>query len=413
MKLKFEEVEDEDKDFYCPTCIPDKEEQFRNIREKLKARVEELAERQVEFGGVTIDRDLFKEKKNANPFNYSQDFPPTLRDLSTRIDNRHKTIADFKKDYKVMCKQLTQNLKEDLESRIQMVEWELDDIAEEVFKDDPVEEEKADDETVEEDSAIEESSASCDPTNFGGLCDNCITRFSSPIIYRCTRKHKVCYPCRNLISGCFCPTCLKQFGDKKRLLQDAESSLMYRLANASNFDSDKVMAAPRPSVKRSKGKRKSGESEGGLSPRIMNVWSCSEQTMVMDADVTVKTEPGTEGDTMSMTSVVPESDMGSKMLTLIDPSIVAVSSPEQQQPVNYNDTEEDTAESSSGAADMSVTQVRRVSSEDWVQSLESAGHSSAKVSEPVQPAVWARYKERAKLNSKVVSKDVAKKWPLL
>ena len=74
LKLKLEDIKD-DNDFFCPNCISEKKEQFQKIREKLKTLVDELGSRQIEFGGVTIDRDMFKEKKNANPFNYSKDFP--------------------------------------------------------------------------------------------------------------------------------------------------------------------------------------------------------------------------------------------------------------------------------------------------------------------------------------------------
>ena len=45
------------------------------------------------------------------------------------MKNRHKTMGDFKWDYKMMCNRLTKESIEDYESRIQMVEWELDEIA--------------------------------------------------------------------------------------------------------------------------------------------------------------------------------------------------------------------------------------------------------------------------------------------
>ena len=169
------------------------------------SKVEELATRQNEFGGVTIDRDMFKEKKNANPYNYSQDFPPTLKDLSIRVNTRHKTVSDFKKDYKEMCKQLTANLKDDYEDQITAVEWELDDIIEEVFKEDedkPVPVPEVDEETIDnvgdyddEGPIIEADPDTSGPredeeVNHGGLCDNCRTRFSCPVIYSCVRGHR-------------------------------------------------------------------------------------------------------------------------------------------------------------------------------------------------------------------------------
>ena len=33
---------------------------------------------------LTVLREMFEEKKNANAYNYSQEFPPTLRDLVSR-----------------------------------------------------------------------------------------------------------------------------------------------------------------------------------------------------------------------------------------------------------------------------------------------------------------------------------------
>lgn len=74
--------------------------------------------------------DFFKDKKMPTP-HYSRDFPQPLDSVSV-LPFRHRPCP-IKSDYK-MCKQLTEQLKEDFESRIQMVEWELDDIVEEVLK---------------------------------------------------------------------------------------------------------------------------------------------------------------------------------------------------------------------------------------------------------------------------------------
>ena len=127
----------DDVEFFCPTCIPEKEKEFVSIKERLRKGIEELATRQNELGGVTIDRDMFKDKKNANSYNYSKDFPPTLRDLGIRVTGSHKTISDFKSDYKLMCSKMTEYLKDDYESQIQMVEWEIDDLVVEVLKPEP------------------------------------------------------------------------------------------------------------------------------------------------------------------------------------------------------------------------------------------------------------------------------------
>ena len=425
IKLKVDDIK-EDVDFYCPTCIPEKEEQFQKIKQKLKIKVDELATRQNEFGGVTIDRDMFKEKKNANPHNYSKDFPPTLRDLGLRIISHHKTMADFKIDYKEMCKQLTENLKDDFESRIQMVEWELDDIIEEVVKDDDSDHEENANNTPEEsvdnvgdlDEDDTEAVVETDPDtsedvtesllNHGGLCDNCMTRFSSPIIYNCMRSHRVCYPCRNLINGCICPVCYKQYGDRKRLFQDNTSSMMYRLANASNYDSSKLNLKSLHSKRRVKNSKKSAAG----SPMIMNVWSCSEgdtNNIVLDADVTVKKEPEEENDNMvSMSSVIPATELSSNMLTLIDPNVVA--SPEHssdQEPINYNDTDSEEVRMKHEDTNQTPEKKRRISGEDWMQSLNQS--VSQTFTSNIDKDVWARYKEKAKHTSKTPVKYVLKR----
>ena len=283
-----------------------------------------------------------------------------MRDLGIRVDTRHKTIADFKADYKEMCRQLTEKLKEDFESRVQMVEWELDDIVEDVLKPDPdsvPDYEKLDPSDVTGKSV----ESSVDDENHGGLCENCNTRFSSPIIYTCLRGHKVCYPCRNLLSGCICPVCYKTHGDRRRLTQDTMSSMMYRLANASNFDPNTIIP-PKRKPRRTKHPASLithavEDTSGDLSPMIMNVWSCAEEeskTLVMEAPVTLKREPevpGADCDQMSLSaSVIPCEDLGSSMLTLLNTDVLASStdprtprpltSPDQQ-PVNYNEPEDE------------------------------------------------------------------------
>ena len=428
IKLKVDDIK-EDVDFYCPTCIPEKEEQFQKIKENLKNKVDELATRQNEFGGVTIDRDMFKEKKNANPHNYSKDFPPTLRDLGLRIISHHKTMTDFKIDYKEMCKQLTENLKDDFESRIQMVEWELDDIIEEVVKEDDSDHDEDKDNTPEEsvdnvgdlDKDDTEAVVETDPDtsedvtesllNHGGLCDNCMTRFSSPIIYNCMRSHRVCYPCRNLINGCICPVCYKQYGDRKRLFQDNTSSMMYRLANASNYDSSKLNLKSLHSKRRVKNSKKSAAG----SPMIMNVWSCSDgdtNNIVLDADVTVKKEledDEVSSNTMvSMSSVIPATELSSNMLTLIDPNVVASTEhSSDQEPINYNDTDSEEVRMKHDDTNQTPDKKRRMSGEDWMQSLNQS--VSQNFTSNIDKDVWARYKEKAKNSSKTPVKYVLKR----
>ena len=439
IKLKLEDINDDD-EFFCPTCVPEREYQFSKIKSKLVSKVEELATRQNEFGGVTIDRDMFKEKKNANPYNYSQDFPPTLKDLSIRVNTRHKTVSDFKKDYKEMCKQLTANLKDDYEDQITAVEWELDDIIEEVFKEDedkPVPVPEVDEETIDnvgdyddEGPIIEADPDTSGPredeeVNHGGLCDNCRTRFSCPVIYSCARGHRVCLPCRNLISGCICPCCYKQTGERKRLSQDSTSAIMFRLANATNFQASN-MRVKKPRAKKTKYKAVK-TVDTTLSPMIMNVWSCAgeEASIVMDADVAVKADPedvsGTgaaSASAVAMSRVLPAAALSSSMLTLIDPDIVAAAAPgpasPDQQPVNYNEPEDARSPGSQSEGGSSVStepdlrspagKVRRMSGEDWIQSLSGGGGQASTATRTiVEPSnmnnqLWERYKERARLS---------------
>jgi len=358
----------EDKEFYCPNCMPDKEEEFNLIRGKLQRRVEELSTRQTEFGGVTIDRDMFKEKKNANPYNYAKEFPPTLRDLGLRVEKKHKTMGDFKWDYKVMCTKLTEELKEDYESRIQMVEWELDEIAEEILKDDPVLEEpdsepEPDHIEVDLDKVKKEKVDSSDIQECGAICEYCAVKFSSTSIYTCKREHRVCHSCRTKNPGCVCPVCYSKYGDRKRLQLDHTSALLFRVANATNFDVSKMGKGMR---KRKPGpKSKLRESvEDAMDPMIMNVWSCTEEntnTMSMDhVDIegpVVKAEPESDHEQesyevqgrVSMSTVLTESCLSNQLLTLIDNNVIATDDPDiaevnqsphnsplAQQPTNYN-----------------------------------------------------------------------------
>ena len=371
----------EDKDFYCPTCELEKQQEFDKIRQKLKVMVDELAIRQIEFGEVTIDRDYFKDKKNANPYNYSTDFPPTLKDLSSRIMSRHKTLADFKLDYKVMCKKLIENLKEDFESRIQVVEWELDDFVQDVFTEEETEKlktEQEEEDLVGGDIEQEEQEEwvnyeenvveTVKEKNDGGLCENCGKRFMSANIFSCKRSHKVCHKCRNSHFGAVCPICYQQFGERKRTFVDSTTSMLYRLANATNFDSSKaeqVRPAKRMKVVQ---KKKSRVTEPQSQPVIMNVWSCSEKED-LSFEPRVKEEPG-----LSL-SPLPDERLSSKMITLINPDIVASTSPDQQ-PVNYNDTGPDL---SAPGSSVCQPQYKAVRLSNWVHSLAQPSTSRLKL----------------------------------
>ena len=368
----------DDKDFYCPSCELEKRQEFDKIKDKLKVMVDELAIRQIEFGGVTIDRDYFKERKNANPYNYSTDFPPTLKDLSSRIPSRHKTLADFKFDYKVMCKKLTENLKDDFESRIQVVEWELDDFVQDVFTEEETEKlktEQEEEDLVSGDIEPDEQEdwvdyeenivENVEEKNAGGLCDNCGVRFTSANIFSCKRSHKVCHKCRNSHFGAVCPLCLQQYGERKRTFVDSTTSMLYRLANATNFDANKAQQV-RP-AKKMKMTQKTKRTESESQPVIMNVWSCSEKDD-LSFEPKVKREPGLSLSTLS------DDSLSGKMITLINPDIVASTSPDQQ-PVNYNDTGPDLSVcpsvSAVSAVSLSVSQpqYKAVRLSNWVNSL--------------------------------------------
>jgi len=355
----------DDKEFYCPNCAPDKEEEFNHIRQKLKQRVQELSSRQKEFGGVTIDRDMFKEKKNANPYNYAKEFPPTLRDLGIRVDKKHKTLGDFKWDYKLMCKKLTEELKEDYESRIQMVEWELDEIAEEVLKEeqvqeDPESEPEPDHIEVDLDVVKKEKMELSDVQECGAICEYCAAKFSSTSIYTCKREHRVCHSCRTKNPGCVCPVCYSKYGDRKRLALDHTSALLFRVANATNFDVSKMGKGKRRKKPGPKSKVRDS-TDDIMDPMIMNVWSCTDEntnTLNMDhVDIEgpiVKAEPHSdneqEQEQVSMATVLTESCLSNQLLTLIDNNVIATDDPDiaevnqsphtsplAQQPTNYND----------------------------------------------------------------------------
>ena len=353
----------EDKDFYCPTCVIPKQQEFDKIKGKLKMAVDELAGRQIEFGGVTIDRDFFKDKKNANPYNYSTDFPPTLRDLSSSIDTKYKTLADFKFDYKEMCKKLTENLKDDYESRIQIVEWELDDVVRDIFEEKTETEDELE-EIVETFDKYEEDEVQTEERNDGGLCDNCNCRFESSSIFSCKRSHKICHKCRSLISGAVCPRCLQDHNQRKRLYIDNASSMLFKIANSANFVADTV--SPVSAIKRRKSK------EAPSQPVIMNVWSCSEESKLKEEPLTLST--------------VPEEKLGNKIITLISTDIVASPISPEQQPVNYNDTGPDIDISAEAQYQMSPPEI------GGQEGLWRHDHFGCRLDPPAE--AWAKFNER-------------------
>jgi hypothetical protein len=53
--------------------------EYRAVKDKLWERVHELAASQLEFSGATIAREMFRDRKMVQQFNYNTDFPPTLQ----------------------------------------------------------------------------------------------------------------------------------------------------------------------------------------------------------------------------------------------------------------------------------------------------------------------------------------------
>jgi len=383
--MEFSDDIKDDKEFFCPNCRPEKEKELNDVRAKLHQKVEELAARQIEFGGLTIDRDMFREKKTANSYNYSTEFPPTLRDLAVRLKNKlkHKTIADFKYDYKTMCKRLTSDLKDEWESRVQMIEWELDDLAEDVFKPDS---------PSPEPSPSPSPTPAPDPTpleydldkvkketlggSLGPGCEFCMKKFKANLVYGCKRNHQICDSCRKVHPGCICPLCQQNHGDRRRLFLDNTTSLIWRVANMSKSEVDMLelsnMSMQQRVKKKSpagpasrKKKRKEGV-ESMESPMITNVWSYNEsvegscdqidvsgpiikqepnfpvpgqgqgpqevhqgyepQLLTTTTHQTLHSQAGVP--TLDMSCVLGEEALSGQLLQLIDTSVVASSPPD-------------------------------------------------------------------------------------
>merc|ERR1719369_913605 len=243
-----------------------------------------------------------------------------------------------------------------------MVEWELDEIAEDILKEEdtvePEPEHEHDHIEVDLDKIKKEKVDITDVQECGAICEYCAVKFNSTSIYSCKRDHRVCHACRTRNPGCVCPVCYSKYGDRKRLALDHTSALLFRVANATNFDVSRMG--------RGKRKRKPGpksavrdSSEDLMDPMIMNVWSCTDEntnTLNMDhVDIegpVVKAEPESdhEEEQVSMATVLTESCLSNQLLTLIDNNIVATDDPDiaevnqsphtsplAQQPTNYND----------------------------------------------------------------------------
>ena len=166
-----------------------KEAEFEGLRARLSLAVEALATVQEEFGGVTIPREMFLEKKTANSYNYSQEFPPTLRDLVARVrssSSSMRTLADFRWDYQRMVTALGPLLKEEYADRLTFIQWELDDIVEKVVK--PEEQEEAEEEEEELEFDLERvKREQVSPVKEGLGCQSCGSPTTPNSCYSCLR----------------------------------------------------------------------------------------------------------------------------------------------------------------------------------------------------------------------------------
>ena len=349
-------------------------------------KVEGLATVQSEFGGVTISRDMFEEKKNATSYNYSKEFPATLRDLVARVRSAHQTasmfhsnqynddfspqIGDFKYDYQQMVARLGPLLKTEHESRLTFIQLQLDEIAEDVLKPETSDQEDADEEKdiEEEEEGEEEPQLEFDlewvkkeqaqqGRSASLTCHHCSAPVTQSACYSCVRRHLICVSCRSLHPGCVCPVCAEA-GDRRRLFQGTRGKRRRK------EDSKEAL------INLGLSKRKVPVEDVG-SPQIMRVWSCTEENtlavqpplgeITLEGPV-VKQEPverqlqqeelyhnsdqreETEGN-INVSTVLPKSMMSQQLLDLIDSTLnggvemAEEGNSEDQQPTNYNDTE--------------------------------------------------------------------------
>lgn len=369
---------DTEKEFYCPACVVVKSQEFDRVRERLTVAVEDLATRQSEFGGVTIARDMFIEKKNANAYNYSQDFPPTLRDLVARVRGKHKTLGDFKWDYKQLVSRLGPQLRKEHEDRLQIIEWELDELAEQILKPEPPQESETELE-FDLEKVKQESDQDQETSESSRICCHCQSKLTI-VAYICLRKHLVCMACRKKNPGCICPECQDTYGDRKRLsLWDGEEVDTVRKRGKKSSPKSALislgLAKRRVQVEDVSAIRRSLDDTP--SPQILNVWSCTEENthtilqsqvcnvieeptmgeislegpaikeepvfLPTDVQHQFQTQPESQpevgGHQLNMASVLTE-PMSNQLLELIDSHLFgeAGGSTEEQQPTNYNDT---------------------------------------------------------------------------
>jgi len=276
----------DDLEFYCYKCHPAKLEEYDSLKAKLLIKVRDLADAQKDFGGPTISRDMFKEKKNANQYNFSNEFPPTLADLCSRISGKFKTFGEFKYEAGQWVSRLKELLLDKYESDLQFIDWEFKDYVEDLLKGEDEEEPVFNDSNEELDVTNDESTnnllektvikteiaeedfvdnlvrrpSNCvHPAEVVGKCEFCSCDLTETI-YLCKRKHKICHGCRTTHSGCVCPQCYQEHGDRKRLIKDPVFQNDSNDAQEGSF------------------KHKKMRKDSNLLPLIGNAWSVGEAT---------------------------------------------------------------------------------------------------------------------------------------
>jgi len=341
VNLPSEELQ-KDKDWFCPECESLKKQEYEVVKDRLKMKVEELADAQEEFGGLTISRQMFKDKKKAGQFNFSQDFPPTLRDLCSRIKTKYLHLGDYKYEYQLMCKKMKSELLADYESRIQFIEFELDDIHEDFTKELDIEPElepeitepptpskiktvRTEDVTALHANLLNEGVGQEEdngrhqevPSN----CEYCDMKFSETGIYSCKRNHSICCNCRLVNSGCICPVCYSQHGDRRRLAIDHHANIALRCSNPQTGTVIKVSPP--------KGRPK--------KPKIGLVWSYQDQKKIVNEQPSHNSGINSKSQRMSvdeacydaqppsidMSKILTENKLGNQLLTLIDTNVCA------------------------------------------------------------------------------------------
>jgi len=314
-----------DNDWFCAECLPVKTEEYEVVKARLLRRVQELADTQDEFGGLTISRELFREKKNAGVYNYSTDFPPTLRDLCCRVETKYTTLSHFKEEYLLMCKKMKVHLLPDFESRVQFIQFELDDILEEMKSQPTTEPEPTPEpepepclpsfdfgrpiiktEVCRDDSTDRHEGEDSEKQNRAAVilqsCEYCEERFTEAEggIYSCKRSHYVCASCRLVVTGCVCPVCNSKYGDRRRLALDHAANIHFRCSS----EVIQINAPSKPpeqqrgcAPRRGRPRKKISTADQGQAnqqripspispdrPQISKVWSCRGEPNVESTD---------------------------------------------------------------------------------------------------------------------------------